>query len=218
VLDCYESNGFRIDGIEIKISTSDLRRELEDPEKHVAFFDVIDYYTLACPSDVVEPVMEIIPKKWGILIVNEGGTSRLKRRPLALRDEKADHPVPRGFLASIVRSLQQRTPQKEELVREYERGFEDGKTRAERNAEYMSERVKRDVYKLEAYDELCKRFQLWGQAGNLDETLSQFEAYRKCKPSYIKAMLDDAINELAGIKETLGLGKKSDTSGARAIG
>lgn len=32
VLDCYNSNGFRIDGFEIKISTSDLRRELEDPE------------------------------------------------------------------------------------------------------------------------------------------------------------------------------------------
>lgn len=41
-LDCYNSNGFRIDGFEIKVSTSDLRRELEDPEKHVAFFDVID--------------------------------------------------------------------------------------------------------------------------------------------------------------------------------
>ena len=41
VLDCYASNGFRVDGIEIKVSTSDLRRELEDPEKHVAFFDKI---------------------------------------------------------------------------------------------------------------------------------------------------------------------------------
>lgn len=60
VLDCYESNGFRIDGIEIKVSTGDLRRELQDPEKHIAFFDVIDYYTLATPAKVVEPLIDVI--------------------------------------------------------------------------------------------------------------------------------------------------------------
>ena len=43
VLDCYSSNGFRIDGFEIKVIKTDIRRELEDPENHIAFFDVIDY-------------------------------------------------------------------------------------------------------------------------------------------------------------------------------
>lgn len=48
VLDCYFSNGFRIDGFEIKISTSDLRRELEDPEKSdcIVFNKAVSYKTL----------------------------------------------------------------------------------------------------------------------------------------------------------------------------
>ena len=44
VLDCYYSNGFRIDGFEIKVSTADLRRELADPEKHIAFFDELSRF------------------------------------------------------------------------------------------------------------------------------------------------------------------------------
>ncbi len=95
VLDCYESNGFRIDGIEIKVSKADLKRELENPSKHVAFFDVIDYYTLACPAGVAD--MNVIPPKWGVLQVNEDGTTRYRRRPIALHDDKPQD-VPRGFL------------------------------------------------------------------------------------------------------------------------
>ena len=106
VLDCYWSNGFRIDGFEIKVSTSDLRRELADPEKHIAFFDIIDYYTLAVPAGVADPLMDIIPKKWGILIINEDGSTRYKRKPLALEDQHTNRPVPRGFLAEITRSIQ----------------------------------------------------------------------------------------------------------------
>ena len=53
ILDCYESNSFRIDGIEIKVSTADLRRELQIPDKHTAFFEKIDSFTLAAPVDVI---------------------------------------------------------------------------------------------------------------------------------------------------------------------
>ena len=98
VADCYNSNGYRLDGFELKVSTADLRRELADPDKHVAFFEVIDYYTLVCPSKVVEPVLDIIPKKWGILIVNDDGTTRYKRRPLALKDESPNEGFQEVFL------------------------------------------------------------------------------------------------------------------------
>ena len=196
VLDCYSSNGFRIDGFEIKVSTADLRRELEDPEKHIAFFDIIDYYTLAAPAGVVDPLMDIIPKKWGILIVNEDGSTRQKRRALALEDRKADRAVPRGFFASIVRSIQQRQPSTEELKKEYDRGHEDGKAEAERHRAYMSARVEREAEKLEKYDALERRFELWGRYKDVEEVLAEFEAFRKMDTKQIQWATETAIASL----------------------
>lgn len=209
VLDCYYSNGFRIDGFEIKVSTSDLRRELEDPEKHIAFFDVIDYYTLAVPQGVAEPLMEIIPKKWGILIVNEDGSTRYKRKPLALEDKKADKAIPRGFFASITRAIQSRQPSEQELFNEYERGLKEGKAKAERHLRYMSDRIAKESAKLEAYDKLSNRFRIWGD--NVDEILDEFEAFRKLDPNWVMQSIRSTIDRLDGLCAMLE-GKESKVS------
>ena len=201
ILDCYWSNGFRIDGFEIKISASDLRRELEDPEKHVAFFDVIDYYTLAVPAGVVDSLLDVIPPKWGILIVNKDGSTRYKKRPLALKDEKADRPVPRGFLASITRSIQERQPSSEELRREYERGLKDGEEKANRHRGYMEDRIKKEYEKLEAYDQIQLRFRLWGN--NANEKMDAFEAFQKMDLSNVAANIRRAADALKSMQEFL---------------
>ena len=203
VLDCYNSNGFRIDGFEIKISTSDLRRELEDPEKHIAFFDVIDYYTIAAPAGVTEPLMDIIPKRWGILIINEDGSTRYKRKPLALEDKKADGAVPRGFFASIVRSIQSLQPSEQELRAEYERGLQEGKEQAERHRGYMADRVKQEADKLEAYDKLTARLNIW-RHDNIDEILDEFEAFRKLNLDWLRSDITGTINRLVKLRDSLG--------------
>ena len=202
VLDCYNSHGFRIDGFEIKVSTSDLRRELEVPEKHIAFFDVIDYYTIAAPAGVTEPLMDIIPKRWGILIVNEDGSTRYKRKPLALEDVKADRAVPRGFLASIVRSIQSLQPSAQELREEYNRGIEDGKKEAERYVGYMTERVKQEAAKLEAYDKLTARLNIW-RHDNIDEILDEFAAFRAMNIDWVKSDIEETIKRLNKLLDTL---------------
>lgn len=194
VIDCYYSNGFRIDGFEIKVSTSDLRRELEDPEKHIAFFDVIDYYTLAVPAGVCEPLMDVIPKKWGILIVNEDGSTRYKRRPLALEDQKADRAVPRGFLASITRAIQGLQPSAMEIRNAYEQGLKDGEEKANRHHGYMADRVAKEAAKLEAYDKIACRLRLWGD--NVDELLDEFEAFRKLDTDWVKTNIEGTIKRL----------------------
>lgn len=201
VLDCYNSNGFRIDGFEIKISTSDLRRELEDPEKHIAFFDVIDYYTLAVPAGVVEPLIDIVPQKWGILIVNEDGTTRYKRKALALEDKKADRAVPRGFLASVARSILERQPAEIELREEYERGVKDGEETANRHRGYMADRVKKDYQRLEEYDKLETRLGLWGKDN--DAIYDQFEAFRKIDPESLSKGIARMIDQLKTVDELL---------------
>ena len=61
-MNCWNSNFYKIEVVEIKVSKSDLRRELEEPEKHNVMFDDIDYYSLAAPDKVID--MSIIPPKW----------------------------------------------------------------------------------------------------------------------------------------------------------
>ena len=168
VLDCYASNGFRIDGIEIKVSKADLKRELVDPEKHVAFFDVIDYYTLACPKGVAN--LDLIPPKWGVMNVNEDGTTRYLRRPVALHDDRPPA-VPRGFLASIVRAIQAKEPSAVALKAEYDRGRKDEKERAARERRFYRDRVELEAEKIKKYDELTRQLGIYGDQ---DEALHRF--------------------------------------------
>lgn len=203
VIDCYHSNGFRIDGIEIKVSTADLRRELEDPDKHVAFFDKIDYYTLACPKGVAEPLMDVIPKNWGLLIVNEDGVAKYKRKPLALEDT-TDKTITRGFLASLTRAILQHQPSAEELQAEYDRGYKDGKEDAERHRDYMKRRVDENIDKLEKYDKLENRLRLWAD-DDIDKVLDEFETFRALKIDWLVGDLTRVINALTKLREQLEL-------------
>lgn len=170
VLNCYESEVFRIDGIEIKTSKADLKRELENPSKHVAFFDVIDYYTLACPAGIAD--MNVIPPKWGVLQVYENGTTRYRRRPIALHDDKPQD-VPRGFLASITRAIQRREPATAELEAEYKRGIMDEQDRQAREKKIMRDRLEFEADKIKKYDELTQRLGLWGD--DQDSAIYRFE-------------------------------------------
>ena len=205
VMDCYWSNNFRIDGFEIKVSTSDLRRELEDPNKHTTFFDVLDYYTLACPAAVVNPLIDIIPKKWGILIINEDGTTRYKRKPLALFDERLpDRKISRGFVASITRAIQGRNPAERELEARYKAGIEEGRKRAEERRSYLERKVQDSADKLDAYEKLERRFNLWRDSEDLDKVLDDFEAFRKLDPHWTMGQIDIAIKNLEKIKGNLG--------------
>lgn len=195
VLDCYASNGFRIDGIEIKVSKADLKRELEDPEKHVAFFGVIDYYTLACPKGIAD--LSLLPQKWGVMIVNDDYSTRYLRRPIALHDEIM-RDVPRGFLASITRAIQGREPSAEELEAEYLRGKREQREEHERQRKHTADRLDQEYGKLKAYDELQSRFSLWGD--DKEKYLDQFEAFRNGNPDW---MISSAKSAKANLERFL---------------
>lgn len=196
ILDCFESNHFRVDGFEIKVSTSDLRRELENPDKHTDFFDSIDYYTLAVPAKVVDPLLDIIPKKWGILIVNEDYTCRYKRRPLALEDKPIEKTVRRGFFASFVRKVQTFKPSEKMLITEYQRGFENGVKTEKERAQSSEQYVKNRREDLEQYDKLQKRFHLWSFDGDIEQILASFESFRRFRPDWMVRRLKDVIKDL----------------------
>ncbi len=197
VIDCYASNGFRLDGIEIKISKADLKRELEDPEKHVAFFDVIDYYTLACPKGIADKAL--IPPKWGILQVNDDLTTRYVRRPIALHDDKPKA-VPRGFMASLVRSIQGRDPATQELEAQYKRGVDDERKRQDERRKYTRDRLMEKSEELEKYHELCRRLSIYGDQ---EEALQRFEQIQKLGLSWLVPSLKRNIKSMQDLVDRL---------------
>lgn len=110
VMHCWSSEAFVLDGFEIKISKSDLRRELQDPDKHACFFDEIDYYWMVAPDFVLDD-LELLPKKWGVMKVMSGEDGKLElkiaRKPLCLHDDRIHaRKCSRNFMASFVRAVQ----------------------------------------------------------------------------------------------------------------
>lgn len=126
-MNCYASNSYRIEVVEIKISKPDLRRELEEPEKHNVIFEQVDYYSLAAPAEIID--MSIIPPKWGVYAVKDGKLIT-KRKPLALHDE-ADRRIKRSFAASFLRAAINQNIEKkllhDQLKESYNKGYEAGK-------------------------------------------------------------------------------------------
>ena len=126
-MNCFASNNYKIEVVEIKISKSDLRKELEEPEKHNVIFEDIDYYSLAAPAEIID--MSIIPPKWGVYAVKNGKLIT-KRKPLALHDE-ADRTIKRSFAASFLRAAISQNIEKktlsDELQKKFDEGYERGK-------------------------------------------------------------------------------------------
>ena len=126
-MNCYPSSGYKIEVVEIKISKPDLRRELEEPEKHNVIFEQIDYYSLAAPAEIID--MSIIPPKWGVYAVKDGKLIT-KRKPLALHDD-ADRSIKRSFAASFLRAAISQNLEKKTLAKalqeKFDAGYEQGK-------------------------------------------------------------------------------------------
>ena len=131
VVNCWDSDGHAIDGYEIKISRSDLKRELTDPEKHAVFFPHLDTFSLVAPHDICRK--EELPDKWGFLGVFENAEGKyLKwvRKPNALHDAMRDQ-INRSFAFRLLRKISEASDavaaMKEQLQTKYEEGLEEGK-------------------------------------------------------------------------------------------
>lgn len=142
VVDVYESNGYSVEGIEIKVSKSDLRRELQDSSKHNIFFDDLDYYSLAAPLDVIDK--DLIPKHWGIYAAKLGsdGGWYLKtiRKPLSLHDKKVST-IDRGFFACLSRAIACQSPTASKIQQAEKRGFDKGVEHERVNSGYKVRRA-----------------------------------------------------------------------------
>ena len=147
VCSCWESDGFCIEGIEIKVSKSDLKHELENPHKHDVFFGDLDFYSLAAPREVINGMAESIPKTWGLYEAyrQKGGELALKcrRRPVSIEGRRAA--VSRSFFASLVRHLYACSPSHRFVTEAERRGYEKGLKDAPQSNGWRIEGLERDI-------------------------------------------------------------------------
>lgn len=98
VVSVWPSRGIWIAGIEVKVSRSDWRKELDDPSKADAIQKYCDYWWIAAAEDVVKPTE--VPERWGFIEVNAKGKASTVREAPKLTPE----PLDKLFIASILRN------------------------------------------------------------------------------------------------------------------
>lgn len=199
VVDCYKSNSYSIEGIEIKVSKADLRRELQDSSKHNVFFDSLDYYSLAAPEEIID--MDLIPPKWGIYAVKrlpDGGLHLYaKRKPLSLHDERQPV-IDRAFAVCLMRALSCQSPTKAQLNEAHEKGRQKGWRQAneELSRTRASMEIERMREKLAAYDKLYEKCEFWG-AFDIERGIETFEKYRGVRLDLLEGQLQRLRDDLS---------------------
>lgn len=97
----YPSRGLDIEGIEIKRSRTDWKKELGNPDKAAEFIRFTHRWWIAAPTGVVEAGE--LPSEWGLLTVNKAGA--LKATVQAPRRDAK--PMPHSMVCAIMRNMAQ---------------------------------------------------------------------------------------------------------------
>jgi len=97
VVSCWPSRGIWVAGVEVKVSRTDWRRELDDPEKNADIQQYCDFWWIAAPPGVVN--LAELPGNWGLLLVDGKTVAQTREAPRLPRK-----PFDPTFVASILRN------------------------------------------------------------------------------------------------------------------
>ncbi len=97
VVSCWPSRGLWFAGVEIKISRSDFKNELSQPEKSDEIQRYCKYWYVAAPKDIIPK--ETIPETWGLIEV-DGKTGKITKSAPVL----AHTPPDLSFVCAILRA------------------------------------------------------------------------------------------------------------------
>lgn len=81
VLSLWASRGHQLDGIEIKVSLSDWKRERDDGAKADWWWAHVHRFWLAVPAALIEKVLPDLPPGWGLLGCTLDGLPFVHRKP-----------------------------------------------------------------------------------------------------------------------------------------
>lgn len=174
-LSTYPSRGMKLIGFEIKVSRSDVVKELRSPEKARAIQAYCDHWYLVVGSSSLVTLDEL-PVNWGLLTPHGEHGLRAKKAAPQLEDPKE---WDREFMASLLRNAHRNKPLQQELDEAFKNGQKSGRDLAG----YEAKRARTD---LEALREKVRRFEevsgvtalldrtSW--LGNLDRQATTFKA------------------------------------------
>lgn len=119
-LSTYPSRGCQLIGFEIKVSRSDLVKEIKDPDKSVALQSKCDRWFLVV-SDPKFVVLSEVPATWGVLVARGDRLHVLKDAP-----ELKAEAWPRDFVASLLRNAASGAATKAQLAEARAEGVKAG--------------------------------------------------------------------------------------------
>lgn len=188
VVSMWKSRGLALDGVEIKVSMSDWKRELEGytdgsgkfhggPDKAEWWWHHVNRFWIAAPAEIAKKIKPQLPPTWGLLSVNDGGTARvLVAAPVNRKREDFTW----GETVGLLRALNGTSTNM--LHREFQRGRSEGyeeaqkalsNGRADRAAEsrltYANQRADQLQEAIKAFEETSgiKISQYPHEAGNI---------------------------------------------------
>ena len=147
----WPSRGYEIHGYELKISRSDVQKELSDPSKADAVGKFCDYWWLVVGDlKIIDGL--VIPDAWGILYPKNKVLRVHRKAP-----KRADvTPVHRGFVAAIVRRVCEGWVPKHEHNALKTNALEQAKAELERDRRYSRENNEHELQLMQA---AIKRFE-----------------------------------------------------------
>lgn len=158
VLALWKSRGLAVDGVEIKVSMSDFRRELAQPEKADWWWQRCDRFWIAAPADVAKKIQPELPPAWGLLSCTPSGVRATVQAPRNSERQEIPWPTMIGLLRAAADAGSNA------LAWARQQGWDEGlahaKTRPEWNAEITdSSEYRRTVGDLERLRESVQAFE-----------------------------------------------------------
>lgn len=140
VMGLWPSRGLTFTGCELKVSRSDWKKELDNPEKSEKFIRYCDsWYLVAGDASIVKPGE--LPDKWGMLVAKGGKLHCEKEAP-----KLSPEPIDRKFLAAIIRRVDEQNCSKSQLqaarAEAYKTIQADFEGRQNRDAKFAEQKLK----------------------------------------------------------------------------
>lgn len=149
VMGLWPSRGMELMGVEMKSSRSDWLAELKNPAKAETIAKYCDrWWVLVADAKFVQPGE--LPVTWGLLAPDKSGT---KLRVVTEAPALEAAPMPRNFLAAILRNVQEYTARctipREGVAAEIAAAREAGKVTGETSKSFEIKRLQEQIQRLQ---------------------------------------------------------------------
>jgi hypothetical protein len=90
VVSLWSSRGHELDGVEVKVSIADWRKELKEAAKADWWYHRVHRFWIAVPEEICDKVREDLPPTWGLISVREAGAGGAAASVIRVKAPKHD--------------------------------------------------------------------------------------------------------------------------------